>query len=123
MGEAGGLHDHRIITNAIDDIARDAPNTPYASIPLSTKLEDGFRDITYAQHAAAINRTADWLEKELGTDFQNEILPYIAVSDLRYPILLLAALKINCKVSHNFSTFKSLMLTDVRCCSSLHATV
>ena len=100
MGEANGLPDHRIINNAIDDLARDAPDTPYASIPLSTNIDDGFRDITYAQHAAAINRAADWLEKELGSGFQNEILPYIAVSDLRYPILLLAALKINCKVTH-----------------------
>ena len=123
MGEAGGLHDYGIITNATDDIARDAPNTPYASIPLSANLDDGFRDITYAQHAAAIGRAADWLEKELGSDFQNEVLPYIAVSDLRYPILSLAALKINCKVSHNPPTFKSERFTHIRCSFCPRATV
>ena len=72
MGEAGGLHDHIIITSAIDDIAQDAPNTSYASLPLSTNLEDGFRDITYAQLAATTNRAADWLEKQLGSDCRLE---------------------------------------------------
>ena len=98
MGDAGDLYDHRVIVNAIDTIAQNTPGAIYASIPVSTNLSDGFRNITYAQYADAINRAAEWLENNLGSNFQGETLPYIAVSDLRYPVLTLAALKIDCRV-------------------------
>ena len=110
----GGLPlDKRLIPNAIDELARLSPDAVFASIPFSTNVADGFRDITYLDYAYSINRAASWLEKGLGADYQNEKIGYIAPSDLRYVILAVAAVKIGCQVSLDNVTLKSwaLMVT------------
>ena len=93
------FHDSgRLVPNAIDDRARLDPNSIWASTARSSDPKDGFRDITYRQYADAIDRTALLLERFLGTEHVGETIGYIGASDLRYPILTIAAAKVDMKV-------------------------
>ncbi|MCJ1306689.1 hypothetical protein MMC25_000332 [Agyrium rufum] len=88
--------DERIIINAVDAVAQNAPDSVYASYASSIDLSKGYRHITYRQYADAINSAATWLETQLGESSKGQVIPYIGPSDLRYPILTLAALKAGC---------------------------
>jgi acyl-coenzyme A synthetase/AMP-(fatty) acid ligase len=77
----------------IDERARDNHKRPYASIPNSNNVKDGFRDITYRTFANAINRCAIWLKDEIGISTSFEAMVYIGPADLRYQILCMAAVK------------------------------
>ena len=83
----------RLIPRLVDDIAISTPERPFISIPRSTKLEDGYNDITYAAFAKAVNCCCWWIDHELRTRDSCEKLLYIGPSDLRYLIILLAAAK------------------------------
>lgn len=48
----------RVVPLIIDQYARDQPSKSWASVPKSSDLADGFRDISYATFANAINRAA-----------------------------------------------------------------
>ncbi|KAL0262336.1 hypothetical protein SLS55_003782 [Diplodia seriata] len=112
----------RLIATTIDEIARASPDRTYASIPKSgTDLTLGFRDITYAELAAAVDRTAYWLDEHLppssrsasssvaslpSADSKNsnedgsteekdarQTFTYFGPRDLRYILFLVAAMK------------------------------
>ena len=104
-------NDTRLIPNAIDELALLSPNAVFASLPVSTNVIHGFRDVTYSEYAHSINRAASWLENELGTGCQNEKIGYIAPSDLRYVILAVAAVKIGCQVSRYNILLQPVVLT------------
>ena len=90
--------DTRLIPNAIDELARTQPDKVFASIPLTTDIADGFKDVTYLEYANAIDRAAMWLENNLGNGCHGEPIGYLAPSDLRYVILTIAAVKVGCTV-------------------------
>ncbi|TVY78498.1 Non-canonical non-ribosomal peptide synthetase FUB8 [Lachnellula suecica] len=86
----------RLLLPLIEERARNRHPRPYASIPVSNDIHDGFRDITYALFANAINRCAHWLlshvERCLPSS-DNINLVYFGPNDLRYQILSQAAVK------------------------------
>ncbi|KAK4497665.1 hypothetical protein PRZ48_010318 [Zasmidium cellare] len=84
----------RLLSHLIDERAADGHPRPFASIPISRNAADGYRDVSYAVFANAINRLARWLLDNLGspaTPF--EPIVYIAGADLRYHVLNVAAVK------------------------------
>ncbi|KAL8725823.1 MAG: hypothetical protein Q9166_007110 [cf. Caloplaca sp. 2 TL-2023] len=87
--------DLQLIPCAIDEYARLRSKDLFASIPISSRVNDGFQDVTFGGFANAINRAAAWLEE---SGFQSEPLAYLAPSDLRHIILAVAAVKIGCNV-------------------------
>lgn len=89
----------RLIPDIIDERARESPSQPFASIPRSSRVEDGFKDVTYGQLGNAINACAWWIEKELGKGENFRTLTYIGPSDLRYAIITVGAIKTGHKVS------------------------
>jgi hypothetical protein len=89
----------RLVPTIIDERASTHPTQPFASIPVTSSPQDGFRDINYAQLANAINRLAWWIEETLGKGVDQETLTYIGPNDLRYAILTVAAIKTGYKVS------------------------
>ena len=95
-------YDRRLIPHVIDEVARVDPGKVFASIPISTDIPDGFRDITYIKIAQAIDRVALWLEINLGRG-QDQPLAYLASSDLRFVLLAVAAVKVGYKVCVSFS--------------------
>ena len=88
-----------LIPHIIDKRALTEPNKIFAEIPNSaTDVNAGWKIVTYAQLANAINGTARWLEKHMGRGRHFETLAYVGSSDLRYPILAVAMMKVGFKV-------------------------
>lgn len=89
----------RLVPKLIDDIAYLDPQRPFVSVPKSSRLEEGYEDISYTVFAKAVNRCSWWIENELGRDVESKTLFYIGPLDLRYLIVLLAAAKTGHTVS------------------------
>lgn len=84
----------RLVPTLIDERALAGHARPFASIPISNNVDDGFRDISYRVFANAINRCAHWLTESLGApQALDTTLTYIGPHDFRYQILVVAAAK------------------------------
>ena len=92
----------QLLPCAVDQIAETEPDATWATISTSpTKIDAGYQNITYLQFANAINGLAWWLEEELGRGDTSEPLAFFGTSgsDVRYAILLIAAVKAQYYVS------------------------
>lgn len=84
----------KLFPDIVDHIAETEPEALYTEYPVSTLTYDqGYRKITYQQFASAINGVAQWLHDTLGPPKGNEVLVYIGPNDIRYPALILGAVK------------------------------
>lgn len=83
----------RLLTHLIDERAASNHARPFFSLPNSSDPADGFRDISYAEFANAVNRCARWILENIGRSSSFETLVYIGPPDLRYQILVMAAVK------------------------------
>lgn len=94
------MYGKRLIVSLIDQYAADEPEKIYALVPRHEEdLSQGFKDITYAQLANAINHASWWLESTLGkSDGSFETFAYVGPKDLMYPILTVAAAKVGRRV-------------------------
>lgn len=85
--------DEELLPHIVDHYAKFKPDQLYAEYPRSpTSYDEGFRPITYRAFANAINGIAWWLTETLGQGY-GEPLAYIGPNDLRYPALVLGAVK------------------------------
>ncbi|KAL2785317.1 acetyl-CoA synthetase-like protein, partial [Aspergillus keveii] len=83
----------QLLPHIVDHYARVKPDAIYAEYPVSpTSYENGYRPITFKAFANAINGIAHWLVDQLGHG-NGEILAYLGPNDLRYPALVLGAIK------------------------------
>lgn len=89
----------RLLPVVIDEIASSDPDRAWASIPISSTLSDGYRDVSYSSFANAINRAAWLLESTFGHASNFEAFAYIGKSDMRYHIMSMAAAKTGYQVS------------------------
>ena len=89
----------RLLPQVVDELASSDPQRIYATLPLSSDLSKGFRDVTMRQVSQAVNRLAYWLEDTIGRSTVFETLSYMGLPDLRYAIVFLAAVKCGYKVS------------------------
>ena len=99
MGSSEPDYGRRLLPVLVDEISRDDPERPFVSLSRSSSPEDGFKDVTYRSFANAINKAAWWLEAKLGKSRNFEVLAYTGPSDIRYPIIVYAAVKVGYKVS------------------------
>jgi hypothetical protein len=67
----------RLIVTIVDDQARDDPEHVVYRLPLTSNVAEGFRDITAFTLANAVNRTASWLESQLGKGSSFPSIGYI----------------------------------------------
>lgn len=82
------------LPNIVDRRAIEHPEAVFAEYPLSPRTYGhGFRGVTYRDLANVVNGLAHWLEKTLGVAAPSECLPYLGPNDVRYPALILAAIK------------------------------
>jgi acyl-coenzyme A synthetase/AMP-(fatty) acid ligase len=83
----------QLVPHIIDHYAKVKPDAIYAEYPKSPlSYENGYRPITFRALANAINGVAWWLTEKLGPG-NGEILPYVGPNDVRYPALILGAVK------------------------------
>lgn len=85
--------ENELLPHIIDHYARVKPDAPYTEYPKSSmSYEDGYLPITYRAFANAINGVAWWLTATFGPG-QGEVLAYIGPNDIRYPALVMGAVK------------------------------
>ena len=89
----------RLLVALIAEIAKEDPHRLYCLVPLSRNVEEGFREVTMATFANAINVMAQWIERECGHGSDGQTLGYMGSPDLRYHILVIAAQKAGYAVS------------------------
>lgn len=90
----------KLIPHIIDELAQTHPEKLYGETPISPETyEHGYRKITYRDLANAINGMTHWIEKTLGLGSAFGTLVYLGPHDVRYVILLVAAVKAGYKAS------------------------
>ncbi|KAK4921314.1 hypothetical protein LTR66_016681, partial [Elasticomyces elasticus] len=89
----------RLLPMVADQLAAEDPYKIYASVAKTTNIADGFRDVTILELTNAVNFMAWWLEEYFGRSDSFETIAYIGVSDIRYNVIFLAAVKCGYKVS------------------------
>ncbi|KAI3320037.1 acetyl-CoA synthetase-like protein [Xylariaceae sp. AK1471] len=116
-------NDQRLMPVIIDDLARDDPHRPWASVPIDdNELSKGYEDISYEVLANAINKLAWIIDSAVGRSTTFETMAYLGASDLRYHMVQMAALKTGHKVlfsSHLNSLHVHLGLMEKVDCKSL----
>ncbi|GAM37529.1 hypothetical protein TCE0_024f07522 [Talaromyces pinophilus] len=87
-------HSKQLIPKLLEDGAKSTPDRVWAKFPVSnTTYEHGFRAATYSQMLNAANKVAWILDQTVGKSTAFDTLAYLGPSDLRYHIVLLAAMK------------------------------
>ena len=106
----------RLLPAVIDHCAEKNPNRIYASIPYTDDPADGYRDITYRQFAAAIDKAAWWLQSVIGKGNGGifDTFAYTGPKGLRYPVLALAAIKIGKRVRDCFHVMPSFVSLTIQ---------
>lgn len=83
----------QLLPNLVDHYVKTKPDAIYAEYPVNpTSYDQGYRKITYKALGNAINGLAQFLVESLGPG-NGEVLAYVGPNDLRYPGLVLGALK------------------------------
>ena len=89
----------RLMTTIIDDLARSDPHRCFMSILEDQSDPNGYRNVSYASVARAIDRCARWIEGLLGKGVGfPPIATYLSPMDFRHVILIFAAIKTGYKV-------------------------
>jgi len=85
---------NELLPNIVDHLSRETPQALYDEYPISPLSYDaGYHKIAYCDLANAVNGAASWLSQTLGTSKRHEVLAYVGPNDLRYIVLVLAAVK------------------------------
>ena len=112
----------KLLPNLIDELASSNPNTVYAEYPADyANYEAGFKTLSYAQLANAINGTAHWLTTNLGPGENCETLAYLGAGDARYVFMFVGAIKAGYKVGglqFSVNLWKKLRNFALTSCSS-----
>ena len=95
----GPHHGRRLLHQVLDEISKSTPKRLYATVPRSTNLSEGFRDVTFEDMARCSDYLAFWLQAKFGRSSNFETLCYIGIPDLRSAAIFLAAVKCGYKVS------------------------
>ncbi|PYI24380.1 AMP-binding enzyme [Aspergillus violaceofuscus CBS 115571] len=92
----GVQHGKRIIASVIETRAQKDNDTPWVSLPINEEnLSLGFKDISFRSFNNAANHAAHWLRQNLPeTSEPFQKFAYAGPKDLRYPILAVAAAKL-----------------------------
>ena len=71
------VHGKRLLPTWIDQVGRTTPEKPWALMPHSSHLEDGFREHQYRHLVAAIDSLAWWIESTIGRSTTFETVAYM----------------------------------------------
>ncbi|KAI1314056.1 hypothetical protein F5Y03DRAFT_2856 [Xylaria venustula] len=89
-----GLWKEATLPQIVSQLACEKPQSIFGIWPVSpTSYSTGVRTVTYAQLDNIVNGLARYLTKKLKTSHQGQILAYVGPNDIRFPALLLAAIK------------------------------
>lgn len=89
----------RLLPTVVDETAKSQPDLPYAYVPISNNVGDGFKAVSFSDIATATNHLAAWINQNLGQSTSFETIAYMGLGDLRYVVAFLAAVKCGYKVT------------------------
>lgn len=91
----------RNFVDVVDEIASSEPSRPVLYLPRSGNAEDGWRALSFGEYANAINRCAHWIVQCAGhaKDGEYPTVAYIGPNDIRYLVVIAAAVKAGYKVT------------------------
>lgn len=78
--EGAPKYGRRLIPTLVDEMAVSTPDHVYASIPRNGDFSGGFDDVTSRTLARAVNKTAFWIEENLGKGVDFETIAYLGPS-------------------------------------------
>ena len=85
---------NELVPKIVDYWAQQDPNRLYAEYPVSTlTYENGYQRFTYGDIANIVNGAAWYVHRTLGPSKDHQVLAYIGPNDVRYPALILGAVK------------------------------
>ncbi|KAJ4394813.1 hypothetical protein N0V93_004033 [Gnomoniopsis smithogilvyi] len=115
----------RLLPVVVDETAKSQPDLPYAYIPKSNNVGDGFNAVTFSDIAIAANHMATWIHKNLGPSASFETIAYMGLGDLRYVVVFLAAVKCGYKLllpsPRNSPWMNASLLEQTQCRHFLYA--
>ncbi|OAQ97692.1 hypothetical protein LLEC1_03573 [Akanthomyces lecanii] len=123
----GGPYGRRLYVNVVDETAKAHPDRAWIFAPRSSDERDGWKAITWRQHANAVNRTANWLVEQLGKP-EHKTFPsiaYVGPNDARYLALFGAASKAGYQImfpsTRNNTESQASLLRVTECQKLLHS--
>lgn len=88
----------RTLTEVVDQLAAEQPLGLWVKAGASDNRVLSWSVITWSQLARAVDNVSHWMEARLGPPAEKESLAYMEISDIRYPIMILAAMKTGYKI-------------------------
>lgn len=105
----------RYLPNILDERAASGYARPVAMFPKYKDVTDGFRTISYAQLANAVNRACWWLEETMPSSEEKAgSFSYFGPNDLRYLIFMIATMKTGRKVNSKLTWVGRALIISVR---------
>ena len=104
-----------ILPVRVDETAKSDPERIWAEFPAAfSSYDHGFRPVRYKELANAVNGAAWWLLRNVGEAKNFETINYVGPNDLRYPIIVLGAVKAGYKVLSILKSIGAFMTEIVR---------
>jgi acyl-CoA synthetase (AMP-forming)/AMP-acid ligase II len=97
----GSLYYRDLLSPAavVDRLAAEVPHDVWVKEPVSSDHGPTiWRDISWLQLRMAVDSMACWMENKLGLGAGDQPVAYTGVNDIRFPIVIMAALKCGYKV-------------------------
>ncbi|KAL8791203.1 MAG: hypothetical protein Q9213_000160 [Squamulea squamosa] len=88
----------RLLPIVLDQWAKDEPGRLYAITPPLDTSSQSMNGVSMLQMAHAVDVTAWWLTMTFGGSHSYQCLAYIGASDIRYPMVHLASMKLGWKL-------------------------
>ena len=114
----------RILTEVVDRLAVEQPDGLWVKAGALDSGVLSWSDITWSQLARAIDYISHWMEDRHGLPAENETMGYMGISDIRYPIVILSAMKTGYKIllasPRNSQDAQVSLLKSTRCKKFLH---
>ncbi|KAF2710147.1 acetyl-CoA synthetase-like protein [Pleomassaria siparia CBS 279.74] len=97
----GVMYGKRLIPVIVDEIAAKDPERICFAFPRSLDPAQGFQNVNFRTFANAINKTAQFIQREIGRSAMFETVMYMGYSDVRHFIALVALMKTGHKVLYS----------------------
>jgi hypothetical protein len=93
---SGNRQSPSIVVSAVEARASERTGNPWVSMPIDDQdLSQGYKEISFCQLNNYTNHAAQWLSENLPASVEPfQCFAYAGPKDLRYPILALAAAKL-----------------------------
>ncbi|CAI7655071.1 unnamed protein product [Penicillium glandicola] len=90
----GSVAPQRTALRILDAIAEKQPDQLYCVHPISSDISQGWKNITFADLASAINRMALWIHENIASSDVPQTLAYMGANDIRYCAFMFACMRL-----------------------------